>query len=174
MKFIQKTKHAKKYVYHKFCLEVPELAQLFEKDGEDWVRQENERRKEKIADLKSDEQWGDKKTKTEMKMDLKELEKRLKTDLKTATIEDWKKSDDVTQQLNATVNKLTGTFELTICRPMDAFDKLRGANSRKNAGVRRWEDVVVKETVIPDDLPVKPMNKQENEEADEAGSWRCI
>ena len=167
MKFVQKTKHAKKYVYHKFCLEVPELAQLFEKDGEDWVKKENEFRREQIDDLKSDEHWGDKKTKKKMKADLKELEKRLKTDLKPATSEDWKKSDDVTTQLNATVNKLTGTFELIICRPMDAFDKLRGANSRKNAGVRRWQDVVVKETAIPDALPVTPMNKEEKEEADE-------
>jgi hypothetical protein len=167
MKFVQKTKHAKRYVYHKFCLEVPEIVPLFEKDGEDWVHQENERRKEMIEDLRSDEKWGDKKTKKEMKEDLKELEKRLKTDLKPVTIEDWKDSDFVNANFNVTLNKITGAFELAICREMTAFDKLRGANGRKNAGVRRWQDVVVKETVIPDDLPVTPMNKKENEEADE-------
>jgi hypothetical protein len=167
MKFVHKTKHAKRYVYHKFYLEVPEIAHLFEKDGEDWVKMENESRKDVIAELKATEHsWGDKKTKKEIKEDLKQLERRMKTDLKPATIEDWKNDGNAHQSWNVILNRCTGSFELVICREMTAFDKLRGANNRMNAKVRRWEDVVVSEKVIPADLPVKPMTKQENQEAD--------
>ena len=170
MKFVHKEKHAKRYIYHKFCLEIPELAKLYEQDGKDWVKRKNEEREETIKDLLGPTTlFGEKKTKKELKDNLKEAE-ALK-DKPPYILEDWKESNDATQYDRITVNKATGSYEFHVVREMSNFDILKGYNGRSQAGVTRWQDVVISEKEIPPVLPAEPLTEDDKQEIENA-TWR--
>ena len=138
MSYTHTTKHKKKYKYDKFEVTIPDLIPMFEKIVAEWVDEENKRRLERIAELKSPMRSWDitkKKPKQEIKDDLQTLKNYWNDDYCPVTKEDFNKAryyhDD--RQEHRILIRSDGSFEFTIKSEMTLVDKMKGFADKKKA-----------------------------------------